>query len=41
MGLLGRVKKTLVEDADRPAARNGAANGKAARNGRHLGSAAP
>jgi hypothetical protein len=40
--LLGRVKKTLVEDedVDRPA-RNGAANGKAARNGRHLGSAAP
>ncbi len=42
MRLLGRVKKTLVEDedVDRPA-RNGAANGKAARNGRHLGSAAP
>jgi len=39
--LLGRVKATLVEDADRHAAKNGAANGKAARNGRHLGSVAP
>src|SRR5436190_18212049 len=36
MGLLGRVKKTLVEDADRPAGRNGAATGKTARNGRNL-----
>ena len=41
MRLLGRVKKTLVEDGDRSAARNGAPNGKAARNGRHLGSVAP
>jgi DNA-binding MarR family transcriptional regulator len=41
MRLLGRVKATLLEDADRPARRNGATNGKAARNGRHLGSAAP
>lgn len=41
MSLLGRVKKTLVEDVDHPPARNDAANGKAARNGRHLGSAAP
>ena len=40
MRLLGRVKNTLVEDVDRPA-RNGAANGKTARNGRHLGSVAP
>jgi hypothetical protein len=40
MSLLGRVKNTLVEDVDRPA-RNGAANGKAARNGRHLGGVAP
>jgi MarR family transcriptional regulator for hemolysin len=36
MRLLARVKKTLAEDIDRPAARNGA-NGKA----RQLGSAAP
>jgi MarR family transcriptional regulator for hemolysin len=41
MSLLGRVKKTLVEDVDYPPARNDAGNGKAARNGRHLGSAAP
>jgi DNA-binding MarR family transcriptional regulator len=41
MGLLGRVKATLVADVDRHAGKNGAANGKAARNGRHLGSAAP
>jgi DNA-binding MarR family transcriptional regulator len=41
MRLLGRVKKTLVEGVDRPVPRNSAANGKAARNGRHLGSAAP
>src|SRR4051794_4918764 len=40
MGLLGRVKKALVQDGDGPA-RNGAANGKAARNGRHPGSVAP
>ncbi len=42
MRLLGRVKKTLVEDVDGVPARNGAANGKAARNGhRQAGSAAP
>jgi len=40
MNLLGRVKNTLVEDVDRPA-RNGAAHGKAARNGRDLGSVVP
>src|SRR5262245_33636808 len=40
MSLLGRVKHTLAEDVDRPA-RSGSANGKAARNGRHLGSVAP
>jgi DNA-binding MarR family transcriptional regulator len=40
ISLLGRVKSTLVEDVDRPA-RNSAATAKAARNGRHLGSAAP
>jgi DNA-binding MarR family transcriptional regulator len=39
MSLLGRVKTTLVTDADRHAGRNGAANGRA--NGRHLGSVAP
>jgi DNA-binding MarR family transcriptional regulator len=39
MRLLGRVKKTLVDDGDRPA-RNGGVNGKVARNGRHAGSAA-
>lgn len=42
MRLLGRVKKTLVEDVDGVPARNGAANGKAARNGhRQAGSTAP
>jgi DNA-binding MarR family transcriptional regulator len=42
MRLLARVKKTLIADADGAAARNGAANGKAARNGhRQAGSAAP
>jgi MarR family transcriptional regulator for hemolysin len=42
MRLLARVKKTLIEDVDGAAARNGAASGKAARNGqRHAGSAAP
>jgi MarR family transcriptional regulator, transcriptional regulator for hemolysin len=41
MRLLGRVKTTLLEGADRHAGRNGASNGKAARNGRHLGSVAP
>ena len=42
MRLLARVKKTLIADGDGAAARNGAANGKAARNGhRHAGSAAP
>jgi DNA-binding MarR family transcriptional regulator len=41
MSLLGRVKKTLSEDVDRPAARSGATNGKATRNGRQLGSVAP
>lgn len=41
MGLLGRVKATLLEDDDRHAKKNGGANGKAARNGRHLGSVAP
>ena len=42
MRLLGRVKKTLVEDGSTPAARNGAANGKTARNGhRYAGSATP
>jgi DNA-binding MarR family transcriptional regulator len=40
MSLLGRVKATLLEDGDRHAKRNGAAD-KAPRNGRHLGSAAP
>jgi MarR family transcriptional regulator for hemolysin len=40
MRLLGRVKKSLVADGDRSSALNGAANGKAARNGRHAGSAA-
>ena len=41
MSLLGRVKKTLVEEGvDHSPARNGATNGKA-RNGRQLGSAAP
>jgi MarR family transcriptional regulator for hemolysin len=39
--LLGRVKVTLVEDAEREAVKNSAANGKATRNGRHLGSVAP
>ncbi|MGB9366754.1 MAG: MarR family transcriptional regulator [Xanthobacteraceae bacterium] len=41
MNLLGRVKKTLVEDVDHPPARNGAANGKAARDRRHLASLPP
>jgi MarR family transcriptional regulator for hemolysin len=41
ISLLGRVKATLVEDADRQTVKNGAANGKATRNGRHLGSVAP
>jgi len=41
MGLLGRVKATLVADADRHAGKNGAANGKSARNGRHPASATP
>src|SRR5689334_12575610 len=40
MRLLSRVKTTLVENGDRPTARKGATNGKAARNGRHVGSAA-
>jgi MarR family transcriptional regulator, transcriptional regulator for hemolysin len=40
ISLLGRVKTTLVEDADRQTVRNGP-GGKAARNGRHLGSIAP
>lgn len=40
MRLLSRVKTTLVEDGDRPTARKGATNGKTARNGRHVGSAA-
>ena len=40
INLLGRVKATLVEDADRQTVRNDA-GGKAARNGRHLGSVAP
>jgi DNA-binding MarR family transcriptional regulator len=41
MRLLARVKATLLNGADRDPRRNGATNGKAARNGRHLGSAAP
>src|SRR4051794_18529778 len=41
ISLLGRVKATLVEDADRQTVKNGAANGKATRNWRHLGSVAP
>jgi MarR family transcriptional regulator for hemolysin len=43
MRLLGRVKKTLLEDVDGAAAPNGAAaNGKLGRNGlRHTGSVAP
>jgi MarR family transcriptional regulator, transcriptional regulator for hemolysin len=41
MSLLERVKKTMVEDVDYPPTGNGATNGKAVRNGRHLGSVAP
>ena len=41
MRLLGRVKKTLVEDVDGAPVRNGASNGKIARNGhRQAGSEA-
>jgi MarR family transcriptional regulator for hemolysin len=40
MSLLGRVKKTLVDDVDHPAAGSSAGNGKA-RNGRDLESVAP
>ena len=40
MSLLGRVKKSLLEDVEHSPARNGAATAKAARNGRQLGSAA-
>jgi DNA-binding MarR family transcriptional regulator len=42
MRLLARVKKTLIQDGDSAPARNGAANGKATRNGhRQAGSVAP
>src|SRR3954471_791979 len=41
ISLLGRVKATLVNDVDRQTVKNGAANGKALRNGRHFGSVAP